>query len=283
MCPPRHSQSLPKKGPTPNRVGFFMPEIINARSHPKVKAWAALGSDPKARREQGSFLLEGDKLCADALESGAKARQAIFTATGAKGRAADAAARKGVPVQMLGDLAFAALSDTRTPQGVALIVERPAPSGKKHAFCVAAEGLQDPGNLGTLLRSAWAAGCGAAYLSEGCADAFSPKALRAGAGAQLHLEIEGPCDLPDTLAQLKAAGLATLALDVLAKQSLWDCDLRQDLCLVTGAEGQGLSRATLAACGSALKLEYPGQAESLNAGVSISIALFEALRQRLKK
>ena len=159
----------------------------------------------------------------------------------------------------------------------------------EHAFAglpklaVAAEGIQDPGNLGTLLRSAWACGAERVLLGKGCADPYSPKVLRAAAGAQWQMALQDGLDLPQALLELGKQGAKVLGLDIRAKKGLWAQDLSGPLCLVVGAEGQGLSQACLQACSGSLKIEYPGTAESLNAGVSLSIALFEALRQRLKK
>ena len=259
-----------------------MTEPIQSAQNHLVKRLKELAQDASARREAGLYLIEGPKLCAEALAGGAKIRQAVATPEGPMRLALHEA---GLDILELGEKAFASISDTQSPQGVMLLVEMrqgAMPDPSKLSLAVAAERLQDPGNLGAALRSAWACGAEAVYLGEGCADPYSPKAVRAAAGAQRLLAIETQVALPERLALLRKAGLQVLALEAGAKASLWDADLKKPTVLVLGSEGQGLSTEVLAACGGSLRLPYPGQTESLNAAVSLSLALFEALRQRQK-
>lgn len=239
-----------------------------------------MAGDPAARRDAGLFLIEGLKLAGEALRLKFKIRQAVLAPDC---RMRDELLKSGVDLLELGDKAFAAVAGTESPQGVILVLELPRPAllpDSKISLAVAAEKLQDPGNLGTLLRSAWACAADAVFLSPGCADAFAPKTVRAAAGAQLHLAIETQIDLGRRLTALASAGVQIFALEPQAKSSLWDADLTKATCFVVGSEGQGLSASLLKTCSKALRLDTPGKAESLNAGVSISIALFEALRQR---
>jgi TrmH family RNA methyltransferase len=248
-----------------------------------IQRLKALASDAAERRAAGLCLVEGPKLISDLLLSGAKAREAVLK-EGFEPDSKLAALLKGLSLWSLDSKRFKSLSSTQSPQGVLAVFEMPklAPLGKPK-LAVAAEAIQDPGNLGTLLRSAWAAAADCVLLSEGCADAFSPKVLRSAAGAQWHLNVLTERDLPADLRALRTQGLAVLGLDLRGRQGLWDSALNGPLCLVVGNEGQGLSQATLSVCGASIKIEYPGKAESLNAGVSLSLALFEALRQNRKK
>jgi len=255
-------------------------EPIQSAQNPQVKRLKALMNDASARKAAGVYLIEGPKLALEALSAGAKVIQAAISPA-CKIREELYKAR--VEALELGDNAFASVAGTESPQGVILVlelpkVEMPPLSGLRLAL--AAEKLQDPGNLGTVLRSAWACAVDALYLSEGCADAYGPKALRAAAGAQMHLKIESQSPLEKRLHGMKAAGIQVLALEPEAKTSLWDADLSKPSCFVLGSEGQGLSQALLRACSLPIRLEHPGKTESLNAGVSLSVALFEALRQR---
>jgi TrmH family RNA methyltransferase len=259
-----------------------MAEIIQSTQNPLVKRARQLASDPGARRASGLVLVEGTKLVLEALKGRARVRQAII-GPGCAIRAE--LQRCGAEILEFGAKAFASVSDTENPQGALLFVERPAlelPPPGRIRLAVAVEALQDPGNLGTVLRSAWACGADAVILSEGCADAYAPKAVRAAAAAQLHLAIEDRVPLAQRLAQWSAAGLRMVALEPEARNSLWDADLRGQVCFVVGSEGQGLSAAVSQACGPGFRLDYPGQTESINAAVCLSVALFEALRQRRK-
>jgi TrmH family RNA methyltransferase len=260
-----------------------MAEILRSSHNPLLKRLKELATDSAARRAAGSTLVEGLKLAKDLLKAGAKPKEALL----AEGLVLDGewlTLLKGVPLRRVDSKQFKSVSGASTPQGLMLVLgipelkEIPAPK-----LAVAAEGIQDPGNLGTLLRSAWAAGVETVYLSKGCADAWSPKVVRAAAGAHWHVNVLTERALPDDFQRLIKQGVQVLGLDLDAKKSLWDCDLEKPSCLVVGAEGQGLSPDCLRACGMGVKIEYPGAVESLNAGVSLSLALFEALRQRRKR
>lgn len=257
-------------------------DLIQSAQNPHVKRLKALMNDAKARKDAGIYLIEGPKLALEAIQSGAKIR---IAAVSPACKIREELYKARVDMLELGENAFASAAGTETPQGVILEVELPKlemPPAASLSLGIAAEKIQDPGNLGTVLRSAWACGVDGLYFSEGCADAFGPKALRAAAGAQMHLKIETQAPIEKRLHAMKAAGLQVLALEPEAKTSLWDIDLKKPSCFVLGSEGQGLSPDTLKACTQSIRLEHPGKTESLNAGVSLSIALFEALRQRRK-
>lgn len=260
-----------------------MTEILRSAHNPLLKRLKELATDASARRAASSTLVEGLKLAKDLLKAGAKPKEALLD----ESLELDSELKKllnGVPLRKVDSKQFKSVSGATTPQGLMLVLAIPAlKEAPKPNLAVAAEGIQDPGNLGTLLRSAWAAGAESVYLSRGCADAWSPKVVRAATGAQWHLNVLGERDLADDLRRLTSEGVQVLGLDVSAKKGLWDCELGKPTCLVVGAEGQGLSSECLKACEFGVKIEYPGSAESLNAGVSLSIALFEALRQRRGK
>lgn len=254
-----------------------MKPALSSRQNPKLKKWKALFEDAAARREEGLFILEGPKLAAEALRSRLKIREACA----AEGFENDALLRqvaaKSVPLSRIAGPAFRKLSDTESQQGIFVAVELPKPRAQDLGFCVALDGIQDPGNLGMILRSACAAGA-TAILGKGCADPWSPKAVRAAAGAQVHLDLLQVGDLAAWIADFKGSAWA---LDAHGGTPLSQAKLSQPLCLVVGAEGQGLSPQVRKNCAKALHLEYPGPIESLNAGVSLAIALFEALRQKI--
>ena len=130
-----------------------------------------------------------------------------------------------------------------------------------------------------LLRSAWASGA-SVLLGEGCADAWSPKVLRAGAGAQFHTPLRECPDLAAALKDLGAGGVHSYATAPRATENYLQADCRGPVCWVLGSEGRGLGATVQGACERNFRIAYPGGAESLNAAVSGAILLFETLRQR---
>src|SRR6185503_1859367 len=182
-------------------------------------------------------------------------------------------------VTLLGDTLFNALSGVEAPTGVIACVR--TPSGRKvpptAPLVLLLENIQDPGNVGTLLRSAAAAGAGHVVLSPQCAFAWSPKVLRAAMGAHFALNIVEGADLESFIGSYRGA---TIALSVDAESSLYDLDLRAPTAFVIGNEGAGLSEPLKAAVSTRARIPMPGRMESLNAGVAGALCLFEAMRQR---
>jgi len=174
------------------------------------------------------------------------------------------------------------------------LIEIPQPATPVAAACFALllENIQDPGNLGSMLRSAAAAGCDAVFLSTGCADAWSPRVLRAAMGGHFALRICEQQDLPDVakafcepplsgLPAYHSAGML-LAASLKAKRSLYDCDLSGNIAFLIGNEGAGLSDDLLNLATRQITIPIPGRVESLNAAAATAICLFEAVRQRVE-
>jgi len=248
-----------------------------------VKRLRSLMRDAAARREQGSAVAEGPRLAHEALSAGVARRLwATREALAAPGSQdlLEAARRRGVAVRALDEGLFNKLADTRTPQGWLCEVEiKASPTRPDATVTLALDALQDPGNLGTLLRCAWA--CGASVLlGGGCADAWSPKVLRAGAGAQFHIPLRECPDLAAALRDLGAGGVHIYATAPRAPENYLQADCRGPVCWVLGSEGRGLGAPVQEACERNFRISYPGGAESLNAAVSGAILLFETLRQR---
>jgi TrmH family RNA methyltransferase len=139
------------------------------------------------------------------------------------------------------------------------------------------EGIQDPGNLGSILRSAAAAGCDAVFLSPACADAWSPKVMRAAMGGHFALHIYEQQNLPDIAKQFSGKVLAT---SLQAAHSLYDCDMAGAVALMVGNEGAGLTNNLLVCATERVSIPMPGKVESLNVAAATAICLFEAARQR---
>ncbi|MDH4235333.1 MAG: RNA methyltransferase, partial [Gallionella sp.] len=144
-------------------------------------------------------------------------------------------------------------------------------------FALLLEDIQDPGNLGSMLRSAAAAGCDAVFLSTSCADAWSPKVLRAAMGGHFALAIHERQDLTSVA---KVFPGTLLAASLQARHSLYDCDLRGNVAFLVGNEGAGLSAGLLELATQTITIPMRGKIESLNAAAATAICLFEAARQR---
>jgi TrmH family RNA methyltransferase len=255
---------------------------LSSKDNPSIKALGSLLKDASARRAAGRAVVEGPLLTAEALKSGA-ARELWVTPQAFQGPDAPAllalARSARLRETLLEESALRRVATTETPQGWLAVVEPKAldlpPSP---ALWLALDGLQDPGNLGTLLRTAWA--CGASVLlGPGCADPWAPKVLRAGAGAQFKIAIENTEALPGALRRLAGEGFKVLGTGPRAAMRHQDAPLDSKVCLVLGAEGPGLSQEVAAACQAMVSISYPGTAESLNVAVAGAVLLFECLRR----
>ncbi len=163
-----------------------------------------------------------------------------------------------------------------TPTGIVALIRIPQPPEGKTDCCVLLEDVQDPGNLGSILRSAAAAGIGRIHLSPGCVDAWSPKVLRAGMGAHFHLSIHENSDLVAAARDFSGQVVAT-TLD--AEKTLFSLDLSGPTAFVIGNEGAGISAGLLEVSDSRVMIPMPGAAESLNAAAAAAICFFERVRQ----
>ena len=175
------------------------------------------------------------------------------------------------------DVLFNEIASVNTPTGILSIVTIPhIAAPERITFCLLLEDIQDPGNLGSILRSAAASNVSAVYLSHHCADAWSPKVLRAGMGAHFVLKIIEHADLLNIAAQFPGLVVAT---SLQAGKTLYDLNLTGTLAFIIGNEGAGLSQDLLSAAHERISIPMPGQIESLNAAAAAAVCLFERVRQ----
>jgi len=257
---------------------------IASRDNAAYKAMARLATNASERRREGLSVLDGTHLVAAFLDSGGTPEQVMVNAAGlADAEVAALVERCGAaPVTLLADTLFDSLSTVQSPTGILASVRTPP------ARAVAAEAnlvlyledIQDPGNVGTLLRSAAAAGASDVVLSPRCAFAWSPKVLRAGMGAHFTLNIVEGIEAADFLRGYRGG---SVALDGGASRSLYDLDLRLPTAFLVGNEGAGLSAAAREAARARARIPMPGRVESLNAATAGAVCLFEAVRQRAHK
>jgi TrmH family RNA methyltransferase len=201
------------------------------------------------------------------------------------GQAALAAlARHRVPVRAMSADLVGSLSEAETSQGLLALAERPVFAEEQlHAgtpLLLVADSVQNPGNLGGLLRTAEAAGASGAYLTGACADAFSWKALRGSMGSAFRLPHLRGLSLDDVLRRLARRGVLVLATAASGERRYDEAELRGPLALVVGGEASGLPAAVLARAAARLRIPLRGPVESLNVGVAAALVLYEAARQR---
>ena len=254
---------------------------ISSHDNPLFKELLKLAGSSRQRKKTGQTLLDGIHLVQACLVSGSQPLRLLVTAAALQEREVMVLLQElhGVPLTQLDDKLFVELSELKTPSGLLALIDLPSPtvSPVHSQFGLLLEDIQDPGNLGSILRSAAAAGCDAVFLSKGCADAWSPKVLRAGMGGHFTLSVHESMDLLAVAAAFQGKLLAALPD---AGISLYDCDLRGKLAFVVGNEGAGLSHALLEATSQRVTIPMPGKVESLNVAAAAAVCLFEAARQR---
>lgn len=258
-----------------------------SKANPHIKYVRRLARR-RYRDKEGRFLLEGVRLVAEALHCGWPVEMLIYTPA-VNGRAmtlVDSARERGIQLLPVAEKLLAELADTSTPQGVLAVVQKPGYTlerilAREPSLVVLVDGVQDPGNLGTIIRSADAAGADGVILFPGTVDLYNPKTIRATMGSLFHLPVTTVRDGQEVLARLSTAGLQLVAGTPGATIPLPRLDLTRPTVLVVGNEGAGLSSLLLSAAGHLVGIPMPGRAESLNVAAAASIMLYEVIRQRM--
>lgn len=245
----------------------------------------------KNREESGLFFIEGVKLVREALQFAAKDIVFIMIDEGFYNNGENA-----IFVNRLLDLnirvtvtdakTFAMVSDASTPQGIIAVVRASEhefrnlikKDGRK--FLVLLDCVQDPGNVGTIIRTSDAAGVDAVILTRGCADIYNPKVLRSTMGSMFHMPVCYSDDAVQTVCEMKMKGFKIVAGDLNAKGCYYEEDYRRDILLAVGNESRGISEEIKKLADALVKIPMPGRAESLNVSVATGIIIYEVVRQR---
>ena len=261
---------------------------VTSKDNQWVKEWRGLCDSAKKRRESGLFAIEGARLCGDALRSGVALRAVMYTP-----------AALAIYGDIVGPLIEAAetdieispeisryMGDTANPQGVfciakmldnSLIIDKINIMG----FYGALEDIQDPGNLGTVIRTAEAFGLDGILLSDGCCDVYNPKVLRSSMGGVFRMPLLRVGNMTRAVADLQNKGMTAYACVVDAKATpITAAAFAPGSVAVIGNEGNGLREETVAACDQAITIPMNGRAESLNASMAAGIILWEMTRPR---
>lgn len=252
-----------------------MAERITSRANPLCAHFRKLASSRAYRQEAGEFLCDSPKLLREACLWGAPVRTVLHTP------GVPLPDLNGADVREVSESVMAAVSPMETPQGVVFtcaMAPPPLPTCLEPGRYLVLDGIQDPGNTGTILRTADAFDCRAVFLLPGCADLYSPKTLRSAMGAHFR-SAQWSCTLEDAAALFRAAGVPLYA----AALGPDTADVRRaDLtsaALVIGSEGRGVSPQALAACQGTVQIPMSGRCESLNAAVAAAVLLWEGWRQ----
>jgi TrmH family RNA methyltransferase len=254
--------------------------MITSPHNPKLKLIRALAGRPKERREAGAFLAEGARLVEEAFAAQWPFEFALFSAeTSNRGKKlVEQLAASGVEVEEVGPEILRAKSEMENTQGVVAVLKLtnlPLPNFLN--FILIPDQIRDPGNLGTLIRSAAAAGAQAVFIPPETTDPFAPKVIRAGMGAHFRLPVY---NLGWDEIHAHLTELTPFLADSTGQVSCWGADFRQPLALMVGGEAEGASQNARELAKVIVNIPMPGKIESLNAGVAGAVLMFEVVRQR---
>lgn len=245
--------------------------MISSRENARVKRWAKLVRDAGLRRQERRAVIEGPHLVAEALQAGLEPLALLVSESGLLRQEIQTFLEKRQPV-LLSDRVFHSIADAESPQGIA--AEIAFPELEAHGDCVFLEAVQDPSNVGAIIRSAAAFGAGQVVLDRGCADAWAPKALRAGMGGHFRTAIRQVVSLDPELKVFGGTLVCTVAHGGVA---LRGADLRGRLGWIFGAEGRGISKTIARYARLKVSIPMARGSESLNVAAAAAICLYEAL------
>jgi TrmH family RNA methyltransferase len=247
--------------------------VLTSRDNPKVKRWAKLATDARYRRSEKRALIEGPHLLAAVLERGHKPVAVLATEEGAAdAEIGELIRRSGVRPVLLSRGVFRGVVEAETPPGLAAEIAIPEGGKEAGGTAVFLEGVQDPSNVGAILRSAAAFGVKRVVLDRACADAWSPKALRAGMGGHFAVSLEVKADLSAELNAFQGDLLCTVPHGGMPVE---EADLTGPVGWVFGGEGRGLSEETLRKVPLRVSISMAEGNESLNVAAAAAICLYE--------
>jgi TrmH family RNA methyltransferase len=235
----------------------------------------------KYRELEGKFIAEGIRFIEEALRSG-KVQYVLFSKKLYDTKGFERVLENDVQKYEVSNEVIAEICDTETPQGIAAVVEKPIWSFEdiREDFIVIADGVQDPGNLGTIIRTADAAGAGAVVVVKGSVDVYNSKTLRSTMGAIFNIPVLFYDDFSILSEELKIKGYEIYASALDAENYLYDCDFKSKSAVVIGNEANGIPSEHIRLSTKSLKIPMRGSAESLNAAIAAAIIIYEMVRQR---
>lgn len=282
--------------------------MITAIKNQSIRNVVQLREKAKIRREQKAFVVEGLKMFQEAplswirevyisesfaiqisnQKDGVQDEQAVRPKAAEAARKLEQCRQGGVRVETVSDEVFRKIADTISPQGILCVVEQPEYQKEElykrpSSLWIILEDLQDPGNVGTILRTGEGAGITGVILTKGCVDLFNPKTIRATMGSIYRVPFFYTEQLPDEVRRLKERHITVYAAHLDGKDWYDEASYQMGSAFLIGNEGNGLKEETAVLADSYLKIPMQGQVESLNAASAASILMYEAARQRRKK
>ena len=257
--------------------------MITAASNKKVKNLVNLIQKAKARREQDVFITEGIKMF---LEADPEKIEEVYISESFFEKGAAREKLGQCKYEILSDELFKKVSDTQTPQGVLCVMKQYHYQledlfQKENPLFLILEDIQDPGNLGTMVRTAEGAGVDGIIMTKGTVDIYNPKTIRSTMGSVYRMPFFYTEDLPEVMKKLQERNVKLYAAHLQGTQFYHQMDFKQATAFLIGNEGNGLKEETAAAADVYMKIPMEGKVESLNAAVASVILMYEAARQRM--
>jgi TrmH family RNA methyltransferase len=248
-------------------------------------------SDPKHRKKEQTFLIEGVKMVEEALRDGLGVKMVLAAPALVQHHGKGVlklAESRAIEILWISERLMDALSDSKTPQPVMAVVAMPGHREQEllantSGIIIIAHQIQDPGNMGTIIRTAEAVGASGIALTAGTVDPFNAKAVRASMGSILRLPIVLAADIRNFIRECRRAGFQTMAAALTGERTHFDVDLRKPTAIILGQEGAGLPQDIMAEVDLRVRIPMAERIDSLNVATAAAIVLYEAMRQRLRQ
>lgn len=254
--------------------------MITSISNQRIKNVMSLISSSKARREQGKYVVEGQKMF---LEAPSRYVEEVYVSESYEKSPEGKKALIGKTYEIVSDTVFKKMSDTVTPQGVMCMLDKAKYSfddliNKKSLRILVLEGVQDPGNLGTMLRTSEAAGFNFILADKNTVDVYNPKVIRSTMGSIFRIPVIYTNNLLDDIDKLKSAGVKCYAAHLKGSNNYSDVEYPEKTAVFIGNEGKGLSDEISEKADTLVKIPMAGKVESLNAAIAAALMMFEVNR-----
>lgn len=257
-------------------------------SKEKLKQISKLKTE-KERDSKGRFLIEGLRLCLEALSSDWEVELVLFSSefveSAAGEKLVEEFSRRGIDLFRIKKKEIEKLADTETPQGIMAVVKNKKFTLnkdflKKASLLLSLDNIRDPGNLGTMVRTADATGADGVLLSNGCVELNNPKVVRSTMGSIFHLPVIEGLELEQVLPEIKSSGFKIFVSEVHEGKDYTEVNYPEKTCLIIGNEASGISKQILNLADERVRIPILGKAESLNASVAAGILLYEIVRNK---
>jgi len=263
---------------------------LSGSKNPILKEARSL-KNKSARNEKGLYFIEGARFVEEALKENIDINYIIlsdaFVSAGESEEMLAKIKQLSCNCYIVSDSLFDTVSDTLNPQGVMAVLKqerKPLESARlSGGMLIILDSVRDPGNMGTIIRTADAAGCAGVIVPDGCVDIYNPKVLRATMGSVFHVPIYHCVDISEALKICKERGFLLCASYLDGSVSIYETDLSGNIALVIGSEAEGISNEAVEKADLLVRIPMAGRAESLNVSAAAAIMMFEAFRQREAK